>query len=56
MDNTLKLGDKLLPNASKLQLKKINARAEYLLKVLKKQMDSKLGVVRKFDYTLVRFC
>ncbi|XP_076676653.1 chromodomain-helicase-DNA-binding protein 1 isoform X2 [Andrena cerasifolii] len=48
MDNTLKLGDKILPN-SKLQLKKINARAEYLLKVLKKQIDTKLGVpkVRK---------
>ncbi|CAK9826197.1 Chromodomain-helicase-DNA-binding protein 1 [Anthophora retusa] len=44
MDNSLKLGDKLLPNGSKLQLKKINARAEYLLKVLKKQIDSKLGV------------
>ncbi|OAD56154.1 Chromodomain-helicase-DNA-binding protein 1 [Eufriesea mexicana] len=44
MDNNLKLGDKLLPNGSKLQLKKINARAEYLLKVLKKQIDSKLGV------------
>lgn len=46
MDNNLKLGDKLLPNGSKLQLKKINTRAEYLLKVLKKQIDSKLGVVR----------
>lgn len=48
MDNNLKLGDKLLPNGSKLQLKKINTRAEYLLKVLKKQIDSKLGVVRKY--------
>ncbi|XP_068971299.1 chromodomain-helicase-DNA-binding protein 1 isoform X1 [Bombus flavifrons] len=46
MDNNLKLGDKLLPNGSKLQLKKINTRAEYLLKVLKKQIDSKLGVTK----------
>ncbi|XP_026669503.1 chromodomain-helicase-DNA-binding protein 1 isoform X2 [Ceratina calcarata] len=46
MDNSLKLGDKLLPNGSKLQIKKIHARAEYLLKVLKKQIDSKLGVTK----------
>ncbi|XP_043508233.1 chromodomain-helicase-DNA-binding protein 1 [Frieseomelitta varia] len=46
MDNNLKLGDKLLPNGSKLQFKKINTRAEYLLKVLKKQIDSKLGVIK----------
>lgn len=46
MDNTLKLGDKIFPNGSKLHLKKINARAEYLLKVLKKQIDSKLGVTK----------
>ncbi|XP_076760989.1 chromodomain-helicase-DNA-binding protein 1 isoform X3 [Xylocopa sonorina] len=46
MDSNLKLGDKLFPNGSKLQLKKINARAEYLLKVLKKQIDSKLGVTK----------
>ncbi|XP_031835828.1 chromodomain-helicase-DNA-binding protein 1 isoform X4 [Nomia melanderi] len=45
MDSSLKLGDKILPN-SKLQLKKINARAEYLLKVLKKQIDTKLGVTK----------
>nr|XP_033342119.1 chromodomain-helicase-DNA-binding protein 1 isoform X3 [Megalopta genalis] len=45
MDNSLKLGDKILPN-SKLHLKKINARAEYLLKVLKKQIDTKLGVTK----------
>lgn len=45
MDPTLKLGDKILPNGSKVQCKRINARAEYLLKVLKKQMDMKLGVV-----------
>ncbi|CAD1468457.1 unnamed protein product, partial [Heterotrigona itama] len=46
MDNNLKLGDKLFPNGSKLQFKKINTRAEYLLKVLKKQIDSKLGVIK----------
>ncbi|XP_078049709.1 chromodomain-helicase-DNA-binding protein 1 isoform X3 [Augochlora pura] len=45
MDSSLKLGDKILPN-SKLHLKKINARAEYLLKVLKKQIDTKLGVTK----------
>jgi len=27
----------------------VNARAEYLLKILKKQIDLKLGVVRSFD-------
>ncbi|KOX73790.1 Chromodomain-helicase-DNA-binding protein 1 [Melipona quadrifasciata] len=52
MDNNLKLGDKLLPNGSKLQFKKINTRAEYLLKVLKKQIDSKLGV----GYVLIPRC
>lgn len=50
MDSSLKLGDKILQNSSKLQFKKINARAEYLLKVLKKQIDTKLGVVRKFYF------
>ncbi|XP_054000742.1 chromodomain-helicase-DNA-binding protein 1 isoform X2 [Hylaeus anthracinus] len=46
MDNTLKLGDKILQNGSKVHLKKIHARAEYLLKVLKKQIDTKLGVTK----------
>ncbi|KAG7198230.1 hypothetical protein KM043_005637 [Ampulex compressa] len=46
MDSTLKLGDKILSNGSKVQLKRVNARAEYLLKVLKKQIDLKLGVTR----------
>lgn len=55
MDNNLKLGDKLLPNGSKLQFKKINTRAEYLLKVLKKQIDSKLGVVRRHYFSLIVF-
>lgn len=48
MDASLKLGDKIFPNDSKAQLKRVNARAEYLLKVLKKQMDLKLGVVKSF--------
>ncbi|XP_024942865.1 chromodomain-helicase-DNA-binding protein 1 isoform X3 [Cephus cinctus] len=46
MDATLKLGDKILPNDCKPQVKQLNARAEYLLKVLKKQMDLKLGLTR----------
>lgn len=46
MDSSLKLGDKILPNDSKPQIKQLNARAEYLLKVLKKQIDAKLGVTR----------
>lgn len=48
MDPNLKLGDKILFNGSKVQLKRTNTRAEYLLKVLKKQIDLKLGVVRLF--------
>lgn len=48
MDPSMKLGDKILPNGNKAQLKRVNARAEYLLKVLKKQIDLKLGVVRLF--------
>lgn len=48
MDSSFKLGDKILPNGNKAQSKRINARAEYLLKVLKKQIDFKLGVVRSF--------
>lgn len=47
-DATLELGDKIFPNGSKVQLKRVNARAEYLLKILKKQIDLKLGVVRSF--------
>lgn len=46
MDPTLKLGDKILPNDSKPQIKQLNTRAEYLLKVLKKQIDLKHGVTR----------
>lgn len=46
LDASLKLGDKILQNnESKPQVKQLNTRAEYLLKVLKKQMDLKLGVV-----------
>ena len=47
MDPSLKLADKILPNDSKPHIKQLNARAEYLLKVLKKQIDAKLGVVSK---------
>ncbi|XP_018355978.1 PREDICTED: chromodomain-helicase-DNA-binding protein 1 isoform X2 [Trachymyrmex septentrionalis] len=43
-DTSLKLGDKIFPNGNKVQLKRVNARAEYLLKILKKQIDLKLGV------------
>ncbi|XP_046601523.1 chromodomain-helicase-DNA-binding protein 1 isoform X1 [Neodiprion lecontei] len=47
LDANYKLGDKILPhNDSKPQVKQLNTRAEYLLKVLKKQMDLKLGVTR----------
>ncbi|XP_012264191.2 chromodomain-helicase-DNA-binding protein 1 isoform X1 [Athalia rosae] len=47
LDASLKLGDKILPhNENKPQIKQLNTRAEYLLKVLKKQMDLKLGVTR----------
>lgn len=48
-DASLELGDKIFPNGNKVQLKRVNARAEYLLKILKKQIDLKLGVVRPFD-------
>ncbi|TGZ51023.1 Chromodomain-helicase-DNA-binding protein 1 [Temnothorax longispinosus] len=43
-DASLKLGDKIFPKDNKVQLKRVNARAEYLLKILKKQIDLKLGV------------
>ncbi|XP_029169357.1 chromodomain-helicase-DNA-binding protein 1 isoform X7 [Nylanderia fulva] len=43
-DASLQLSDKIFPNGSKVQLKRVNARAEYLLKILKKQIDLKLGV------------
>lgn len=46
-DPSLKLNEKLQGNGSnKLQWKRISTRGEYLLKVLKKQMELKLGVVR----------
>lgn len=48
MDTSLELGDKIFPNGNKVQLKRVNARAEYLLKILKKQIDLKSGVVRSF--------
>jgi hypothetical protein len=54
MDESLKLGDKILLNGSKAQIKRIQARGEYLLKILKKQMDQKLGVVRFYLFSL--FC
>ena len=47
-DASLKLSEKLQANGSKSQWKRISARGEYLLKVLKKQIDAKLGVVRNF--------
>ncbi|XP_014204371.1 chromodomain-helicase-DNA-binding protein 1 isoform X2 [Copidosoma floridanum] len=47
MDESLKLGDKILLNGSKAQIKRIQARGEYLLKILKKQMDQKLGVTKQ---------
>ncbi|KAJ8678357.1 hypothetical protein QAD02_014144, partial [Eretmocerus hayati] len=46
-DENLKLGEKMLLNESKAQAKRIQARGEYLLKVLKKQMDQKLGVAKQ---------
>lgn len=49
MDESFKLGDKILTNGSKAEIKRIQARGEYLLKILKKQMDLKLGVVRYFN-------
>ncbi|XP_036148623.1 chromodomain-helicase-DNA-binding protein 1 isoform X3 [Monomorium pharaonis] len=45
-DASLELGDKIFPNGNKAQLKRVHARAEYLLKILKKQIDLKLGVAR----------
>ncbi|KAH0948725.1 hypothetical protein HN011_010172 [Eciton burchellii] len=45
-DANLELGDKIFPNGNKVQLKRVNTRAEYLLKILKKQIDLKLGVAR----------
>ncbi|XP_044576012.1 chromodomain-helicase-DNA-binding protein 1 isoform X2 [Cotesia glomerata] len=47
MDPSLKLGDKILPGDNKPQVKQLNARAEYLLKILKRQMDMKHGLTRK---------
>lgn len=58
LDNSLKLGDKFPSNGSKDWCKRLNARAEYVLKVLKKQMDLKHGVVRfkfLFEYSNIRF-
>ncbi|XP_066591256.1 chromodomain-helicase-DNA-binding protein 1 isoform X2 [Prorops nasuta] len=46
MDPNFKLSEKFNPNGNKTQWKRVNARAEYLLKVLKKQTDLKLGVAR----------
>lgn len=41
MDPSLSIGDKILPNnGSKPQAKHLQARAEYLLKILKKRMNS----------------
>ena len=52
-DASLKLSEKLQANVSKSQWKRISGRGEYLLKVLKKQIDQKLGVVRIFNFTLM---
>ncbi|KAK0173779.1 hypothetical protein PV328_006926 [Microctonus aethiopoides] len=46
MDASLKLNDKILPNENKPQVKQLHARAEYLLKLLKRQIDLKHGVTR----------
>ncbi|XP_015190344.1 PREDICTED: chromodomain-helicase-DNA-binding protein 1 isoform X4 [Polistes dominula] len=55
-DASLKLTDKILPNCSKVQFKRVTARAEYLLKVLKKQMDFKHGValIKKEEDVIVK--
>lgn len=52
-DASLKLNEKLQANGSKSQWKRISTRGEYLLKVVKKQIDQKLGVVRIFLQTLL---
>jgi hypothetical protein len=56
-DANLELGDKIFPNGNKVQLKRVNTRAEYLLKILKKQIDLKLGVVRSYCiyYNIIYF-
>lgn len=46
MDPSLGIGDKiLLPDDKKPQAKHLLSRSEYLLKVLKKYLDQKKGVV-----------
>ncbi|XP_070517444.1 chromodomain-helicase-DNA-binding protein 1 isoform X3 [Cardiocondyla obscurior] len=55
-DASLELGDKISPNGNKAQLKRVHARAEYLLKLLKKQIDLKLGVDYVFFLQLETEC
>ena len=51
MDPSLGIGDKILANEDKKpQAKHLQTRAEYLLKVLRKQLDNKTGVVSHFHY------
>lgn len=48
MDPSLGISDKILANEDKKpQAKHLQTRAEYLLKVLRKHLDSKSGVVSK---------
>lgn len=50
MDPSFGISDKILPNdgAKKPQAKHLQARAEYLLKILRKQMNSGENVVSYF--------
>lgn len=45
IDEKLQLGNKINLNDTKISTKRIQARAEYLLKIIKKQVDMRLGVV-----------
>jgi chromodomain-helicase-DNA-binding protein 1 len=48
MDPSLGISDKILANEDKKpQAKHLQTRAEYLLKVLRKHLDQKSGVVSK---------
>lgn len=55
MDPSLKIGEKiLLAEEKKPQAKHLHSRTEYLLKILKKMVDVKKGVVRTFPCSLRR--
>lgn len=45
IDEKLQLGDKINLNDNKTSTKRIQARAEYLLKIVRKQLDMRSGVV-----------